>query len=286
MIEESKPHTSSQENRSALKQFCQDVELIIQTANENEYYVGTTFMKAPEVLATNGYTNGFIYPHSGTVVGMFAGKKIALIRTGQGRECETDIDKAIENFPNVQYILGVGVCYGSKEDYKLGDVLVSNRIQELVNPKFENGEIQDRYPHVRPMESHLRHIFCEDLRSNPEFEVSAGRQSVVHVGTILSYSALINWKELREKLRDISKYFIGGEMEGGELLRFTRNGKIKDVIIIKGVADYGDGEKKKNWQFTAASAAFNYTEYKYQQVLPKRKSPTFGKGIMCLELHS
>ncbi len=71
-------------------------------------------------------------------------------------------------------------------------------------------------------------------------------------------------------------------MEGGELLRFTGKGKIKGVIVIKGVADYGDGKKKKDWQFTAASAAFKYTEYKYQQVLPKRKLHTNGKVITRL----
>ncbi len=49
-------------------------------------------------------------------------------------------------------------------------------------------------------------------------------------------------------------------MEGGELLRFIGKGKIEGVIVIKGVTDYGDGKKKKDWQFTAASAAFNYTE--------------------------
>ena len=179
--------------------------------------------------------------------------------------------------PNVKYILGVGVCYGFKQDYKLGDVLVSDQIQELVNPKFHNAEIQDRKGKKLDVEGHLYHTFCTDLRSNPGLEVSDGRQSEVHVGTILSYSALINWKELRDELHHITKFAIGGEMEGGELLRFIGKGKIEGVIVIKGVADYGDGEKKKDWQFTAASAAFNYTEYKYQQVLrPRRKLHTFG----------
>ncbi len=164
--------------------------------------------------------------------------------------------------PNVKYILGVGVCYGFKQDYKLGDVLVSDQIQELVNPKFHNAEIQDRKGKKLDVEGHLYHTFCTDLRSNPGLEVSDGRQSEVHVGTILSYSALINWKELRDELHHITKFAIGGEMEGGELLRFIGKGKIEGVIVIKGVADYGDGEKKKGWQFTAASAAFNYTEYK------------------------
>ena len=34
-----------------------------------------------------------------------------------------------------------------------------------------------------------------------------------------------------------------------------------EVIIIKGVADYADGEKPKQWQLTAAMAAANYTHF-------------------------
>ncbi len=225
-------------------------------------------MKAPEVLATNQHTNGFIFPHPGTVVGMFAGKKTALIRTRQGRECETDINRAIKNFPNAKYILGVGVCYSFEKDYKLGDVLVSNQIQEIVTPRFESEKLQDRKGKKLDVEDQLYRIFCIDLKSHPGLEVSDGRQSKVYVGTILSFSALINCEKLRDDLHQSSEFAIGGEMEGGELLRFTGKGKIEGVIVIKGVADYGDGKKKKDWQFTAASAAFNYTEYKYQQVLP------------------
>ena len=37
-----------------------------------------------------------------------------------------------------------------------------------------------------------------------------------------------------------------------------------EVIIIKGVADYGDGEKDGRWQLTAA----NYTHFQLQPALP------------------
>ncbi len=53
-------------------------------------------------------------------------------------------------------------------------------------------------------------------------------------------------------------------------LRYTGKGNIEGVIAIKGVADYGDGEKKKRLAIHCHySATFNYTKYKYQQVLPK-----------------
>lgn len=262
-----------------LDMFCRNVELIIQTTNDNEYYAATTFMKPPDVA----YSKAFVFPGPGSVIGMFAGKKMALIRTRQGRECEKDILKFLLLFSNVEYIFGVGVCYGFNSQYKLGDVLVSDQIHEIVNPKFDRGEFLDRKGKKLDVEGHLYQNFCTDLKHKPGLEVSDGRQSKVYTGTILSYSALINWIQLRDQLNSIAKFAIGGEMEGGELLRFVGKGKIKGVIIIKGIADYGDGEKKKDWQFIAARAALHYTESKYEQVLPKRFEEDYntGKTFSC-----
>lgn len=61
---------------------------------------------------------------------------------------------------------------------------------------------------------------------------------------------------------------IGGEMEGGQLMKFVKKRKIEGIIIIKGVADYGNEDKAsgKKWQFTAASAALHYTDLKLRNV--------------------
>ena len=59
---------------------------------------------------------------------------------------------------------------------------------------------------------------------------------------------------------------IGGEMEGWVLLELKRtlNGqhnKHIEVIVIKGVADYGDLSKGDKWQWTAAKAAMDCIYY-------------------------
>ena len=59
---------------------------------------------------------------------------------------------------------------------------------------------------------------------------------------------------------------IGGEMEGWVLLELKRTLKgqhNKDiaVIVIKGVADYGDLSKGDKWQWTAAKAAMDCIYY-------------------------
>ena len=75
---------------------------------------------------------------------------------------------------------------------------------------------------------------------------------------------LLNNRDALKKLIARHERFIGGEMEGQELAQLTclKNGEDHDVdfIIIKGVADFGDGTKEKDWQFTASLAAATYAE--------------------------
>ena len=67
---------------------------------------------------------------------------------------------------------------------------------------------------------------------------------------------------------EIDPKAVGGEMEGqviagihNDLLDLNPPRKI-DAIIIKGVADYADGNKHRGWQMTAALAAIGYVEFK------------------------
>ena len=61
---------------------------------------------------------------------------------------------------------------------------------------------------------------------------------------------LLETKELRDQVMKHTPYAIGGEMEGWVLLELKRSlGQIDlpkhvKVIVIKGVADYGDLSKK------------------------------------------
>ena len=57
---------------------------------------------------------------------------------------------------------------------------------------------------------------------------------------------------------------IGGEMEGWvlfELKRTLSEHKNIEVIVIKGVADYGDFKRGDKWQWTAAKAAIDCIHY-------------------------
>ena len=248
-----------------LREFCGEVEFILQTVNENEYQAAVTYMEKPY----DDWTKAVIFPSAGTVVGEFAGHKAALIQTNVGTYAGSYIDKAIHTFPKAKFVLGVGVGYAfDRKKFKLGDVIVSSKICNLANFKIDaSGNIINRGEIVQTLPP-LFVTFCKSLRlrypvSKPEPPAEEGRNCVVHAGTYASFSILMDNKENRDKFKAVVPEVMGGEMEGGELLKFQQREKDpRKVIIIKGVVDYGDGTKEKSWQFTAAMAAFFYAHTK------------------------
>lgn len=249
----------------ALKKFCNNVELILLTINENEYHAAALFMEKP----LGNFEKAVFYPNPNMVVGMFADKRTALIQTDVGAHCSLYIREAINKFPLAQYVIGVGVCYAfDSEKFKFGDVLVSKQICDVTNLKFKKNEEIEYRGQIIDVVSELMELFCFDLVH--EYKVSDSRSSNVHCGPFISYSALMDNKEMRDKFHATVPTAIGGEMEGGELMQFAQERKIKGVIVIKGVADYADGTKSKEWQFTSAMAAMNYTKSKLLRVTSLR----------------
>ncbi len=253
--------------------FCKEVEFILQTVNDNEYQAAVIMMGPP----SDTFTKSVVFPSAGKVVGLFADHKAALIQTDVGSNSTDYIEDALHTFPNAKYVIGVGVGYAfDRSKYKLGDVMVFQKISDLRNLKFSNGEIINRGETVNVVNT-LTSVFCKDLSFDEEFEVSqAQRHSKVYTGRYASYAAVLDNEEMRDKFRAAVPEAIGGEMEGGELLRFQQKRKIEGVIVIKGVVDYGEGVRTKEWQFTATMAALKYTQsklhyYQGQELMKKSR---------------
>lgn len=88
-------------------------------------------------------------------------------------------------------------------------------------------------------------------------------QSVVHIGSILTGSKLINNYEFRSQLlRDFADSKpIGGEMEAQGIYSISRLHGISEWIIIKAICDWGynkNNPNKQKDQETAANAAVDY----------------------------
>lgn len=227
-------------------------------------------MEAPH----RDFPKAVVFPMNGMVVGMFAGKKTALIQTEVGENIDSYVEEAIKIFTNAQFVIGVGVCFAfDKSNYLLGDVLVSDKISNLANLEFGmDGKIRNHGEIVRVFHE-LRRIFCLTVEHESEIKVSATRSSRVYKGTFISYSVQVNNEQVRDRIHSAVNTAIGGEMEGGQLLKFVDRGQVRGVIIVKGVANYGDGNESKEWQFTAATAALHYTKSK----LPLARLP-FSKS--------
>ena len=240
--------------------------------NDNENLAALTYMKSPsEGHESNGVQN---FPDVGMVVGVFAKKKVVLIQTDPGESCEEMVKETIDCFPSAQYILAVGVCYGfDRKKHLLGDVLVSKQISDLKNLKYKaDGKIENRGEN-KDVADFLSKVFCKRCTFSPPFKVTDTRDAKVYAGTFLSRPVLMDNKSERDKFHAAVPTAIGGEMEGGVLMKLAKQEPtLNGVIIIKGVVDYGDGTKNKDWQFTTAMAAFQYTETKLKSVnIPQSK---------------
>lgn len=239
-----------------LNQFTNEIEVILQTVYDNEYQAATYHMKPPP----GDFTKPVIFPWKGMVVGMFADKKTALIQT---RPMES-VGSYVDAFPNAKYVIGVGVCFAFDVKYELGDVLVSEGICNLSDMKDDSdGEIKD-CGDIQPINDVLKKIFCTTVEHDTEVKASDTRNSKVHKGILISQPYLIQHLKDRDRLYHTVPTAIGGEMEGGMVMKFKSEPDMK-VVIIKGVADYGDGNETKEWQFTAAMASLQYAESKLRQ---------------------
>ncbi len=255
------------EEYELLQKYQNQVEVILHTLNYNEYNAATTYLSAPDIEG-GSFERATTFPCIGTVLGTFAEKKVALVQTEQGSKIRGDIERAIEMFPNAICILGIGVCYAMDDQkYKLGDVLISNQINDLENLKYRaDGEVEDRGQAINIIPPLLR-IFCKNTEHHEALMmVTSECHSKAFPGLLVCSPQLINNLDVREIIKKAVLTAIGCETEGGELLKFIGKENIKGIIIIKGVIGYADGRKSKEWHFMAAMAAFKYAESKLSHV--------------------
>ena len=157
-------------------------------------------------------------------------------------------------------LLGLGVFYGlkknfAKHNFQFADVLVGKVIDMSLAPRIEN-EILIPRGSPREIPKRVQKIFCVNPDIWDEFvvcEEPSKRIAKAFVGRLVSGSFLIIDSGIKEGLENPALRYLGGEMEGWAQIEYTP--EQVNSIIIKGIADFGDGNKDKIWQFTAAKAA-------------------------------
>ena len=254
--------------------------VVIQSCNDNEYYASLDLMEAPKVLKPDSQSQLFEravrFPNKDDMtiaIGVFAGHKAAIAWTEQGSSCERDIRKVLSWFPNTKAILGVGVAFGMKRDVvKFCDVLVAKWMADFGDrPRAEKGGIDARGEVVRTKTT-LKNLFCNNPIGWEFLCTNTNRLAKVVPGLLVSGPLLLDDPAVKQKIQEQFKDAKGGEMEGWVLYthivnddEIVKNHPNLEVIIIKGVADYADGEKNKQWQLTAAMAAASYTHFQLKR---------------------
>ena len=248
-------------------EFATKVQVVIQTCNDAEYYAALDKLQPPRI--SDQELKPVEYPHHQLtiVVGTFAGLDAAVIKTEQGPECTNGLQAVFKNVcTSAKLLLSLGICYGlknnfAKHDLKFADVLVGKEIDAILPPKTTSNRIEPR-SRVKVIPKSLQKVFCEDPDRWNDFIVCVEpdeRTARAFIGRLASGSFLINDPGVKQGLENPALRYLGGEMEGAQIAYTPER---VDWIIIKGIADFGDGTKSKVWQLTAAKAAVDYAHYK------------------------
>ena len=267
---------ANSDEHQAIMEFAGEVVIVILSCNKNEYYASLELMKAPQIMKSDGqrlFERAVGFPNKDNMIiatGVFAGHKAAIAWIEQGASCEKGIRKLLSWFPNTKALLGVGVAYAmSRNVTGFCDVLVASQIVDYGDrPRVEHGGFYPRGA-VVPTKITLRNIFCKD-DTGWEFPCTkTDRKAKVVVGRLASGSFLLDDAGVKKSIQKLFKDVKGGEMEGWILYtHIVEDYPNLEVIIIKGVSDYGDGSKAGRWQLTAAMAAASYTNFQLERCTP------------------
>lgn len=234
-----------------------EVDILLATATEGEIeavikYVEETYNRKCLPKRTKLIT--FYY------LGVIGGAKIMLARSGMGTEgvrgSSQTLADAIKRI-NPKIVIAVGIAFGvNRKKQKIGDVLISNQIQQYGLQKVDKeGEIIPRGDRV-PASAMLIDR-CED---GALFWDKS--QCKIHFGLLLTGNSLVDNFDYRTYLiKNFAVEAIGGEMEGSGIYDASAREGVH-WIIIKAICDWADGTKKvkkKERQQIAADNAIRFT---------------------------
>ncbi|KAJ4194607.1 hypothetical protein NW759_016492 [Fusarium solani] len=211
----------------------------------------------------------------------------------------------VRTFPSIRVGLMVGIGGGIPPKVRLGDVVVSTPIGQypgvvqwdsgktekgsefkrtgaLNNPpsalltaltKLETNhemagskipeyleELKQKWPRLVP--KYIRSASLKDPMLTPNTSDRSPGDVCVHYGLIASGNQVIKDAEFRDRLNEC----LGGdvmcvEMEAAGLMDFP-------CIVIRGICDYADSHKNKDWQEHAAAVAAAFAKELLQYVQP------------------
>ncbi|NOQ75774.1 MAG: hypothetical protein GQ574_27450 [Crocinitomix sp.] len=164
------------------------------------------------------------------------------------------VRKALENTKSI-VVMMVGIAFGVNPlKQNIGDVLVSESIIPYNSKRVGTDENGDVLETIRGIESPASDLLLNRLKNirNWEHNLKNGKKAKVIPTRLLSGEELVDNLKYRNKLIAICPESKGGEMEGAGV--YAACGNKLDWVLIKGICDFGDGDKGTKKQLRQTDA--------------------------------
>ena len=180
------------------------------------------------------------------------GIPVVIVQTKMGSDgphgSYNETKKALSCLPNLKYIFAVGVCGGVKGKVKLGDVIVSEVLQDCSNEKVIADKVIIRSPRWALIGKSFYHFLSQ----------AANKPDRMRCGMVLSANQLVADANFQKKRLVACPEAIAFEMEGHGIARACEESTKKiEYLVVKGVSDLADEDKVDDWQPQAAVNAVN-----------------------------
>lgn len=192
-------------------------------------------------------------------IGQFGRYAAAHVHTTQGADgrhgATLHVSEAI-SWGGFKACILIGIAFGfDRSKQRLGDVLVAERIQP-----YEHAKIEGTYAAIKPRGEVMQcgPVLSERFRNRMTDwnRIRTITKVALQQGTLLAGGKLVNSRPFRDRLYKTFELLkpIGGEMEGHGA--YAAAGLVKvEVILVKAVCDWADGDKSDYAQSFAAHTA-------------------------------
>ena len=194
-------------------------------------------------------------------VGRLGRYRCACVETKMGSQDRSGSALTVTDAINImspKAIIVVGIAFGiDRAKQRLGDVLIAESIMPYELQKVSPETVVQR---GTPIQCGV--TLADRFRTRiAGWKVRRhGGSPNVHHGMVLSGEKLVNSRGFRDGLVQAFPLAVGGEMEGiGIYAAASRVGT--EVILVKGICDWADGEKNDVAQPFASHAAASLVEY-------------------------
>ena len=264
------PEQSKLSTESA-QRYIDETKILIITANENEYNAVLCFLYPREPDSdihcyVHKLNIGFISKELHYIFGRFGAFNAAVhILTSQGpAAAQSAVTAASICFSrSLKAIFAVGVACGVKEKTHLLDVIVAKEVSLYTKARYSTtkdgeSEIESRSPARVEVSTTFLAYFLEQphwTSESSDIRQHFVKQPKMHIKEILSGNYLIdNEAEQQNLLEAFAPNAYAIEMEGAGLFHDHKNHNV-EFMLVKAVCDFGDGNKSKVYQPTAALLA-------------------------------